>query len=161
MWQRRDQFELTTARARWDEERLPRADVGRAHASVIRSPWLSILSPYMKTSPETPVKVGFESRELMMLCSSRSALDRQFGRALASSIRDRLSEAAGVPTLADLMSLPAVRCEERREAGRHTITVELGQSAMLVLEPVDQAGQPFSPDLVTRVVVARIERAHG
>ena len=115
----------------------------------------------MKTSPETPVKVGFESRELMILCSSRSALDRQFGRALASSIRDRLSEAAGVPTLADLMSLPAIRCEERHEAGRRTIAVELGQSAMLVLEPVDHDEQPFAPDLVTRVVVARIERAHG
>ena len=107
------------------------------------------------------MKVGFESRELMILCCSRSLLDREFGDQLAASIRDRLSEAAGVPTLADLMSLPAVRWEERREGGRRSIAVELGQDAVLLLGSVDDDELPVAADLVTRVVVARIERAHG
>lgn len=112
----------------------------------------------MKTRTETPVKVGFESRELMTLCCSRAALDREFGHVLAASIRDRLSEAAGVPTLADLMSLPAVRCEERRGGGRQTIAIDLGERAWLVIEPVGM-GNNVATDLITRVIVSRIERA--
>ncbi len=107
------------------------------------------------------MKVGFESRELMMLCSSRAALDRQFGRVLGAAIRDRLSEAAGVPTLADFMSLPAIRCEVRRETGGHTLAIELGKGAVLVLASVDHSGQRFAPDRIARVVVAGVERADG
>jgi len=105
------------------------------------------------------VKVGFESRELKLLCCSQAALDRRFGSDVAALIRCRLSEAAGVPTLADLMALPAVSFALGHDKGRVTIAIELSNGASLVLHPVGQEGKEFDPDVIIRVAVARIARS--
>jgi hypothetical protein len=111
----------------------------------------------MEGAPESSVHVGFDNRDLMILCSARVSLDRRFGPRLAALVRARLSEAAAVPTLADLVALPSVSCEYRQDGSRTLVDIELLDGARLVLAPVVQDGHAFHAEMVKTVVVWAID----
>ena len=79
------------------------------------------------------MEVGFVSAQMAAMCSSPAQTRRKWGAEGGRKIRLRLDQMAAAATLAELESLPQVRCRPLGGDGDERFAVEVGQDCHLVV----------------------------
>jgi plasmid maintenance system killer protein len=107
------------------------------------------------------MELGYRSRKVQKLCTSRAEMERRLGSAMAAKLAQRISELLAVESLADLVMLPGPRCHELGADRDGQISLDLVHPMRLIIEPADES-PPTKADgglnwrRVTAVVIVEI-----
>lgn len=111
------------------------------------------------------MKVSFQTSADQKLFSDSGNLRKKFGTEQANLIRRRLSQLENANTLADLRTLPQLRCHELRNNRDGQLSVDVKHPYRLLLLP-DHDPVPQKPDggldwnQVTAVLIVGIVDTH-
>ena len=111
------------------------------------------------------MKVSFQTTADQKLFSDSGNLRKKFGDEQAKLIRRRLSQLENVNTLADLRTLPQVRCHELSKNRDGQLSVDIKHPYRLIFVP-DHDPVPKKPDggldwnQVTAVLIVGIVDTH-
>ena len=112
------------------------------------------------------MEVLFGSTKLQKECSTEKAVRRAWGQENAGRIMRRLVELEAAPSLADMFTLPQVRCHALVADRAGQFAVDLKHPCRLIFEPADDL-LPTKPDggldltRITRIRVLEIKDYHG
>src|SRR5437879_1141722 len=132
---------------------------------LCNSPCSRVMYPSGKRDRGGDVEIGFGTRKLQKLCSSMKDMKRELGPDRARRLAQRLAELEAADSLADIRSLPGVRCHELKADRSGQLAVDLGQPARLVFEPAQnppptKRGGGLDWGSVDRIVVLEIVDYH-
>ena len=111
------------------------------------------------------MEISFASRNLLKACNSQKEMRREFGKAIADKLQQRLAELMAAGTLDDVRRLPSARCHQLSQDRKGQLAVDLVNPKRLIFVP-DHNPVPTKPDggldwaKVTRITVKEIVDYH-
>ncbi len=111
------------------------------------------------------MEVSFDTKSMQKRCSEEKAMQKQWGKPLATKLKQRLIELKAADTLQDIGRTPPARCHELKGERKGQLSVDLQHPYRLIFTP-DHTPLPRKKDggldwnSVTKVVVIEVEDTH-
>lgn len=112
------------------------------------------------------MEISFSKKSLQKTCGSETESNKNWGRATAKRVRQRLVELAAADTLSDVSHLPPARCHELTGRRKGQFAVVVSTKMRLIFKP-DHHPVPQNKEggidlnKITKIIILEVTDYHG